>query len=85
MFDGGEAGGEPAAHPLTRRLGGHQRGMARLQCLEFLEQRVELAVGHRRVVEHVVPELGVTDLLGEFGVPGGGLRRGADRWHLRER
>ena len=55
----------PVANPPpTRWLGDSgvtQRGVLGLQRLQFLQQRVELAVGHRRRVQHVVAELGVRD------------------------
>ena len=43
-----------AADALRRRIGREQLGMLGLQRLEFAEQRIELGVGDRRRVEHVV-------------------------------
>ena len=69
VLDGGEPGGEAAADPLAGRIGRQQGRILRLQRLEFAQQRVELAVGHGRCVEHVVAELRVADPLGQLGVP----------------
>jgi hypothetical protein len=57
-----------SADLLGRRVGRTQVGMRLLELLELAHRRVELRVGHRGVVEHVVAPPGVFDLLGDPAV-----------------
>jgi hypothetical protein len=46
-----------------------------LQGLELAQQAVEVGVGDRRRVQHVVAVLMAADLVAELGVPGAGRGR----------
>ena len=69
-----EVGGEGAADALGGRVGGAQRRVFRLQRLQLPQLRVELRVGDRRRVQHVVAVLVFGQLLTERGVPLPGRR-----------
>ena len=63
----GEVGGEArAADQLRRRVGRAQLGMLVLERLQLAQQLVELRVGDDRRVPHVVAELVLAHLVGEF-------------------
>ena len=68
VLDGSELGRHGATDVLGRRVGGAQLGELVLERLELLHQRVELAVGDGRLVEHVVAPAVVLDRLGQQGV-----------------
>ncbi len=64
--------------PPTRCVGDSgvtSAGWSRSIAFQFAQQRVELAVGDRRRVQHVVAELVAAQLLGERGVPLADVRR----------
>ena len=54
-----------------------------LDRLQLPQQDVELAIGHGGRVEHVVPELGIGDLLGQLGMPVCGIGWDIDRGRRR--
>ena len=85
VLDRREPGGKAAADPLRRGLGRDQRRMLCLERLEFLQQPVELAVGHRRRIEDVVAELRVGDGLRQLGMPRGGLGGDIERGRVAQR
>ena len=60
------------------RVGRAQLGELLLELLEPAQPPVEVGVGERRVVEHVVAPARVLDLLGELLVLARAPRRGAD-------
>ena len=63
----GEVGGESGtADQLGRRIGGAQLGVLLLQRRQLAQQFVELGVGNDRRVPHVVAELVLAHLVGEF-------------------
>ena len=73
VVHGGELGGDRAADLLRRRVGGAQLGELLLELLQPAHPVVEVGVGQRRVVEHVVAPAGVLDLLGQGAVLLAGL------------
>src|SRR5690606_32527744 len=76
--DPGEGRRGGGAHPLRRRVGGHQLGVGRLQPLELAHQAVVGGVGDRGPIEDVVAVIVGADLLAELADPvcccGGGGR-----------
>ena len=75
VVHGGELRGDRAADLLRRRVRGAQLGELLLELLQTAHPHVEVVVGQRRVVEHVVAPPGVLDLLGQGAVLVAGLRR----------
>ena len=69
MVDRLEVGGEGAADPLGRRVGGAQAGVTLLQRLQFAHEGVVGRVRDRRGVADVVGELVGLDLLDEVRPP----------------
>ena len=68
VLDRGEQGGDARADPLGRGVRGAQLRVALLQRAQFPDQRVELAVGDDRRVEHVVAVLVLGDLHAQLRV-----------------
>ena len=67
MLGRGEVGREAGAtDQLRRRIGGAQFGVLVLERLQLTQQLVELCVGDDRCVPHVVAELVLAHLVGEF-------------------
>ena len=62
-----------AAHPLGRRLRGHQFRMRRLQRLQLTEQAVVLGIRNTRLIQHVITVVVRIQLIAQCGYTLGGV------------
>ena len=73
VLDRRERGGRRTAHLLGRRVGRPERRERVLDRVQLAHGGVELAVGDRGGVEHVIAPTGLVQSLGQLGVPLPGL------------